>query len=310
MPELILHQYAMSPFSEKVRRILAFKNVRWRSVRAPAVMPKPDLVPLTGGYRKIPVLQIGNHVYCDTALIARVVDGLAPSPPLYGFPMAEAVAQWADYELFEAAAVVGMRPTRFEDALALLTPEELQKIGEDRLAMRNDARKKTLPFAAAKAHLAAYLDRLESELAERPYLLGSAASIADFAVYHSLWFLERLAPEPLAPFPRVRGFMERVSAFTGTPPVETTAEEALRICRESTAEPPRGPIDEGLGVAANDRVAVRAADYGRDPVLGTLVFASRDRIAIRREDARAGVVYVHFPRIGYEVMPAPGEAAP
>jgi hypothetical protein len=37
-------------------------------------MPKPDLVALTGGYRKTPVLQYKNHIYCDTRLIARVID--------------------------------------------------------------------------------------------------------------------------------------------------------------------------------------------------------------------------------------------
>ncbi|MEY4577459.1 MAG: hypothetical protein RL701_2162, partial [Pseudomonadota bacterium] len=65
---LILHHYEASPFSEKIRRILAYKQQPWTAVRAPAVMPKADLLALTGGYRKIPVLQVGNHVYCDTAL--------------------------------------------------------------------------------------------------------------------------------------------------------------------------------------------------------------------------------------------------
>ena len=35
----------------------------------PNIMPKPDLMPLTGGYRKTPVLQVGADIYCDTQLI-------------------------------------------------------------------------------------------------------------------------------------------------------------------------------------------------------------------------------------------------
>jgi glutathione S-transferase len=46
-------------------------------------MPKPDLLALTGGYRRTPNLQIGADIYCDTALIARVLDELQPSPTLY-----------------------------------------------------------------------------------------------------------------------------------------------------------------------------------------------------------------------------------
>jgi glutathione S-transferase len=56
MPELILHHYAMSPFSEKIRLIFGFKHLSWRGVEIPSVMPKPDVVALTGGYRKTPVL--------------------------------------------------------------------------------------------------------------------------------------------------------------------------------------------------------------------------------------------------------------
>jgi len=80
---LILHHYPTSPFAEKIRLILGFKGLAWKSVLMPPVMPKPDLVALTGGYRRAPVLQIGADVYCDTALIAQVLDRLHPSPALY-----------------------------------------------------------------------------------------------------------------------------------------------------------------------------------------------------------------------------------
>src|SRR6185503_3187288 len=52
---LILHQYATSPFSEKVRKLFAHKRAPWFAVEQPNMMPKPELVPLTGGYRRIPV---------------------------------------------------------------------------------------------------------------------------------------------------------------------------------------------------------------------------------------------------------------
>ena len=70
MADLILHHYPTSPFAEKVRLVLGYKNLAWKSVVIPQIMPKPDLQALTGGYRKTPVLQIGADIYCDTALIA------------------------------------------------------------------------------------------------------------------------------------------------------------------------------------------------------------------------------------------------
>jgi glutathione S-transferase len=47
--EIILHHYVSSPFSEKVRVALGIKQLAWRAVEQPVIMPKPDLIPLTGG---------------------------------------------------------------------------------------------------------------------------------------------------------------------------------------------------------------------------------------------------------------------
>ena len=62
---LILHHYDFSNFSEKVRLVFALKEIDWVSVIIPSYLPKPDYLPLTGGYRRAPALQIGSDVYCD-----------------------------------------------------------------------------------------------------------------------------------------------------------------------------------------------------------------------------------------------------
>ena len=77
MPELILHHFAASPFSEKLRLILGYKQLSWKSVTVPGIMPKPDVVALTGGYRRTPFPQIGADIYCDTALAAKCSKGSA-----------------------------------------------------------------------------------------------------------------------------------------------------------------------------------------------------------------------------------------
>jgi hypothetical protein len=45
-------------------------------------------------------------------------------------------------------------------------------------------------------------------------------------------------------------------------------------------------------------------DYGRDPVIGEIVFSTAHEISIRRHDPAVGDVVVHFPRAGFMVMPA------
>lgn len=65
-PPVILHHFDASPFAEKIRLILGFRGLAWLGVQIPMVLPKPDVVALSGGYRKTPLLQIGASVYADT----------------------------------------------------------------------------------------------------------------------------------------------------------------------------------------------------------------------------------------------------
>jgi len=98
--DIILHHYFNSPFSEKVRIQLAIKGVAWSSVIQPTIMPKPDLVPLTGGYRRIPVMQIGADVFCDSAVIMAEIERLHPSPKVVQGADWAANA-WADRAFFQ-----------------------------------------------------------------------------------------------------------------------------------------------------------------------------------------------------------------
>src|ERR1700741_26900 len=102
-PELILHHYDFSNYSEKVRLALGYKRLAWRSAIVPPVVPKPDLMPLTGGYRRTPVLQVGADIYCDTRLILADPGRRQPHPAL--FPpshraLAKAIEYWAEQQLF------------------------------------------------------------------------------------------------------------------------------------------------------------------------------------------------------------------
>ena len=113
MNDLILHHYSTSPFSEKIRLILGYKKLAWKSVVIPPIMPKPDVVALTGGYRKTPFLQIGADIYCDTALICDILEHRQPTPTLYpahNKGLARVLAQWADSTLFWTAMAWNFSP--------------------------------------------------------------------------------------------------------------------------------------------------------------------------------------------------------
>ena len=304
MHDLILHHYPSSPFSEKVRLILGFKKLAWKSVTVPVILPKPDVTALTGGYRRTPFLQVGADIYCDTALMCRVIDRLAPTPPLY--PVAAGglqhmLSQWADTSLFWTAIPYTMQPAGAQVIFANASPEVRKAFAADRAAMTAGMRRPTA--ADAKAQLHSYLGWLEQHLGDsRRFLCGDAASIADFSVAHSIWYIRRVPPvaHVLAPFARLTDWYERVQGFGHGTHEPMGSGDAIGVARASASTTAVG-FDESQGFARGDEVTVTPTDYAQDPVAGRLVGLTDDEVAIERHDERAGRVVVHFPRIGFQI---------
>ena len=303
MNELILHHYPISPFAEKVRLMLGFKQLAWRSVLIPLVMPKPDVVALSGGYRKTPILQIGADVYCDTALIARVLEARQPSPTLYpaAAPLAVPLAQWADGTLFWAAVSWAMQPAGVAAILGEQPPEVLKAFAADRAAMRANAPRLALGDATAqlKQHLSAIAAQLQQG---GPWLFGDAPCIADFAVGHCLWFIRLAKPVAhlLDDYPPIGPWLDRLFAIGHHSAAEMSSADALGVAASAGTHAPT-IVEPGLGFEAGQAVTVAATDYGVDPVAGTLVGLSLNESVLSRSDARAGTVHVHFPRFGFQL---------
>lgn len=83
MAEMIIHHYPQSPVSEKIRMAMGFKKLSWRSVEQNRFPDRPELFQMTGGYRRLPVLQIGADLYCDTQCIFRELERRAPEPTFF-----------------------------------------------------------------------------------------------------------------------------------------------------------------------------------------------------------------------------------
>ena len=301
MNDFILHHYDGSPFSEKLRLVLGFKGLDWVSVKVPVIMPKPDVVALTGGYRKTPIAQIGADVYCDTALIARVIEALAPAPTLYPAdqPLAPILAQWADSTLFWTVIPYAMQPAGAAVIFKGLPPEVLKAFAADRAPFTATMKRQT-PTDATVA-LQGYLASLQALLVDsRPHLLGGSASIADFSVAHCLWYVRRAGPLAEILPPRLSAWLDRMLAIGHGRFTPMDSADAVAVAAAASTHAPTA-VQPGLGFEAGQRVSVAATDYGVDPVVGALVGLSADEVVLARQDERAGTVHVHFPRVGYQI---------
>ena len=300
MTDIILHHFATSPFAEKVRIALAIKQAAWKSVDIPNMMPKPDLMPLTGGYRRTPVLQVGADIYCDTQLIMLELEKRLPTPPLLPKGKegeARGLAMWIDRNIFWSAVGVVM------GAVADQLPEAFKKDRSEFSGRSFDAEKMKAAVPMARDQTYAQLALAEAMLADgRKFLLGAEPTLADCALYNPVWFIAgRLgaSASPLDRLPKISAWSERMKAFGAGQRSDLTAAQALDIAKAATPDATTVDAQDPSGLKAGQKVSVTPDDTGKVPVSGSLVGLSADRISIARNDARVGVVVVHFPRAGF-----------
>jgi len=282
---IILHEYPTSPYAEKIRLALRLKNLAYSRVEIPVIMPRPDLMPLTGGYRRTPVLQIGADIFCDTAIILRELEARFPMPALK-LPghegLAQMVAGWTDGRWFQSsvAVIFGDKGDSVPDAFR-----------KDREALSGrpfdiDAMKAIAPMMRDqwRARLMLLEERLQGGKGAGSgiYLVGMKPGLVDIQA----WF-------------------ERLKEFEGQTPDTISSAEALEIGLNAAPRLVAATTrNEPQQFAPGENVAVAPDDYGQVWVEGELVHADSQRVILQRTSPEAETVHVHFPRAGFLVRRA------
>ncbi len=307
MTDFILHQYAASPFSEKVRCLLAYKQIQYRAVEIPVIMPKPDLMALTGGYRKTPVLQIGADIYCDTAIICRVIDSLLPAKPVYPKDQEGALGaatHWTDTFLFKVSVAVAFQPKALAARNLFSDPATAKAFMADRAAFSKGSSELAIDLEIALPHWLMHLQRLEGQLSAADFLGGNAPNILDFSTYHCCWFVYKndALKAGLELYPALAQWMSRMAAFNQIQPDMISGEEAVSVAGSSaSAVEPGVEALSGVALSPGDEVEIMPIDYGFQPTQGELLVASKEALVVKRVDERAGAIAVHFPRLGFQI---------
>jgi glutathione S-transferase len=270
-------------------------------------MPKPDLMPLTGGYRKTPVMQIGADIYCDTQLIMLELERRLPSPPLLPRGRegeARAIAMWIDRNMFSPAVGVVMSQIDVDTKFGAAFKKDRSEFSGR--SFDPERMRAALPLLRDQTY--ALLSLAGTMLADgRGFLLGSEPSLADCALYNPVWFIQQQlgpAAAPLDRLPRIVAWSERMKALGAGKRTDIAATDALAIAKAASPEKTTVDAHDPSGLKAGQKLTVTPDDTGRVPVAGMLVGLTPDRISLARHDDRVGDVVVHFPRAGFVVAPA------
>ncbi len=293
---LILHQYERSPFSEKVRVILGAKGLTWSACDQPVIMPKPEMVALTGGYRRIPVLQVGADLWFDSLYIIEELDRRLPQPPAFagsGLGLAAAFASWSDGELFNT--VVGLLFGGDWTADAAFAKDRSDLIGAPFDAARMAA---AAPMLTGR--LRQQLALLETQLADgRAFLTGAAPDAIDAAVYCQIAFIRwgrGVSAALVDEHPGLLAWEKRVVALGhGNRQGDVSRDESLAIARAATPAPVAAESADAA-FAPGDAVAVKFHDANTPVLEGTLLRVDQRSLSLRRQDPDLGDIHIHMPR--------------
>ncbi|AQZ14864.1 hypothetical protein BZL39_H02390 [Zygosaccharomyces parabailii] len=304
MSELILHHFPSSPFGEKIRLVMGLKKLKWLSVDAELILPKPKLTALTGGYRKTPVMQIGADIYCDSRLIADELERRFPEKTLFpnsAYAVCHALSSFTDRDLLIVCSglAIGVNKKSFS---AELMRDRKNLFGS---FLNIDVLDTEIPYLISL--LRSYLAVVENQLSDqRLFWAGDSPSIADLAIYAQIWTVRSFVPAASSlflQFPLLQQWERRIGQVGHGEPTPITRDDAIHIARNniSRCENEIDPLDP-LGLHKDDLVEVTPTDYGCIPVKGKLVTLTTREVAIERENPEVGTVVVHFPRIGFKIV--------
>ena len=298
---IVLHGYATSPFAELARVALGLKGLAYQAVEIPMIAPKPDLVALTGGYQRTPVLQVGADIYCDTAAICDALERVQPEPSLYPAPLGalhRMIANWAGGPQFFAhvGAMVGLMPKG-------TVPAPMVDDRRRRFNFDFEGLGPAEPHLRAQAlTTAAWLETLLGD--GRAFIGGDAAGHGDLALYSNLWFVWGRHPGfEAAAHPRLAAWYERVGGFGHGRPEAVTGAAAIEVARRAAPDLSE-MVDAGGGFVAGQAVRVKTDGSGDESVAGRLLRLSPAGIAVAVEIPGGGTAAVNFPRLGQTVLPA------
>ncbi|KAJ6515925.1 hypothetical protein C8R45DRAFT_1087065 [Mycena sanguinolenta] len=318
-----IYRYNTSPYSAKIDNVLLLKNIPHEQVIVAVVLPRPEITDLLGiTHRRIPILAIGNDIYCDTSLIASALERRFPVSKGYGtiFPNKKSggadtglikafVFQWIDETLFGLG--VGLVPWASIPPAFLKDRETLAPGGhidvEAMIAQRGNC----------LSLLSSHLSLLEEQLSDgRDWLFDTQSpSFADISVHFLLVWIKRLPgsetlldantiPKSVEWLARMTDYIEHLKQSQPAIPEMSGSDAAARIVAANfepyTVVGFDGREADRLGLKAGDEVSVTRDDdtVHRFGTVGKLVALNREEFVIETKGS-AGLVRCHFPRIGF-----------
>ncbi|BDD09103.1 glutathione S-transferase [Fulvitalea axinellae] len=243
---IILHRSLGSPYARKIQTMLAHTGQEYLSVIASKGVPRPIQEKLVGGYsRRIPILQIGSDIYCDTKLISSEIAKQTNRPELD--PLQQSVDDKMLMEKIDTQHFVEMVMTMsawefIRCSFSLMPPQHACKLITDRAKLAKKIKDKK-PDVATKIKynhsLKSFFSEIENQLGKRPFLGKNESPTAlDFTAYTTLWYGHKLnGLKQASKTKNITDWLYRMDAYGTGKTTEIGGNTALDIAKNTKPRP-------------------------------------------------------------------------
>lgn len=297
MNTFILHHYEFSPYSEKVRRMLAYAELDWQSVIHKEMPPRPMLQELAGNYERIPVGQVGADIFCDSNMMAEEIALLANKPELSLVKSSQEIKDFIAHvegKIFFAGVLSGGSAKLRNKIRQQMSLWDLGRFFVDRLKMGFTATTDNMiKITQAKNIITEHLKDMEVRL-DQDFLFGNTPSLADFSAYHSLWFIRDAGEKSfINNYPKVCAWMDRVKNLGQEKRKDLEPQVALDIAKAATPRTYDFPD-------AGKTLSIGPSDYRQKATAGKLVYEDEQRWVLSQSNDKTGDIQIHFPKLAYK----------
>lgn len=287
-------------------------------------LPRPELSDLLGiQYRRIPVLAIGNDVYCDTSLIASALERRFPKSDGYRtlFPLRKGGGA-VDTGMVKALAMYYADRAVFQLASSCLPydkfPESFMKDRADFIGVPIDAKALAARQPQIKSHLSSHLTLLEEQLADgREWLFDTESpSLADVSLHFIyLWGMyfrglkdlydPQTFPKSIAWISRMTKFFQENSDPNAPAFQKMNGIDAAKLIGAASFE---GYVwfdkveAERLGIELGQTVSIAPDDTGKNHhTSGRLLGLNREEFVIEVQGSSGSPSRCHLPRLNFVI---------
>lgn len=306
---MILHRTLGSTYSQKIIALLGYTKTPWQSVIANKGMPRPVQEILVGSFaRRMPFLQIGADMYCDSDMIAMFI---AEQTNHNEFKSTQLSLKEKDLifsienELF-TAVLASVKPINFITGYFRTVPfKTALAFFKDRLQLKKEnpdfdiTRKKTR--YEWEIIVREFFKKFEEQLLLTPFLSGKEKpNLVDFTAYTHVYYMNVLNRLKFANnTPTIKEWLKRMNRFSIKNNNELSGTKAIEIAKNST--PLAIPTSLLNSANINKQVTIPFNDFLGShitkPLQGVLKGEDDYKYIIARNHPQIGTVHIHIPKV-------------